>query len=159
MRAWLVAGNAENPCPRRRKAQGESGNSATTTIRARIRTGSKPIPESRCMPMRGFKKDFAATTAAHFMDPRSFRTLDGHDCLKGNDLSFRRRQVYLRDGAFCQECLRKGRRNYVGWERGEMHHKQGGLYGRHDDLSNLEWSCKPCHQARHVRVRWKPQII
>jgi hypothetical protein len=33
-----------------------------------------------------------------------------------------------------------------------MHHKQGGLVGRTDDLENLLWSCSPCHRGEHVQV-------
>lgn len=105
---------------------------------------------------RGAKIDHEATRSAHFEDPRSFRGLDGHDYLKGADIMLRRWKVYERDLGLCQPCLRKGRKNFVGWD-GDLHHKQGGLVGRHDDLSNLEWSCRPCHQREHVQVQWTPK--
>lgn len=103
--------------------------------------------------MRGAKIDREATRLAHFLDPRSFRSLDNHDYLKGKDVEPRRREVYLRDGGFCQVCRREGVRNFVGWQ-GEMHHVQGGLVGRHDDLENLEWICPAHHRATHVQVKW-----
>ncbi len=37
------------------------------------------------MSLRGFKKSIPDTKAAHFKDRRSFRSIDGHDLLFGED--------------------------------------------------------------------------
>jgi len=106
---------------------------------------------------RAAKIDREATRLAKFLDARSFRSLDGHDYLKGKDITLRRREVFARDYGKCQVCLRNGRSNHIGRQEGEMHHVQGGLVGRHDDLENLEWVCRFHHRMSHVQVRWTPK--
>ena len=83
------------------------------------------------------------------VDKRSFVGLDGHQYLKGDDISRRRREVFERDGYKCKVCGAA-----VDWETGELDHIQGGLVGRHDDMSNLQTICAPCHRAKHLHTRF-----
>jgi len=98
---------------------------------------------------RGAKVDKAETKHRGFMDRRSFVGQDGHEYLRGLDVSKRRDEVFERDRGICQKCgLQVSRSN------GHMHHIQGGLIGRNDDLENLQWLCFACHYIHHVRVKW-----
>lgn len=100
---------------------------------------------------RGAKIDREATAEAHFLDKRSFRSQDGHDYLKGDDIRERRQELYDRARGICEGCSQP---HAVHWIEGHMHHKKGGLVGRHDDLSNLLWVCSDWHRKQHVSTRW-----
>lgn len=100
---------------------------------------------------RGAKIDRTATAEAHFCDPRSFRSQDGHDYLKGDDIRTRRQEVYDRAKGICEGCRNPHR---VAWGPGQMHHKQGGLVGRNDDMENLQWVCASYHRSQHVQVQF-----
>lgn len=102
---------------------------------------------------RGTKIDREATKGCHFLDPRSFLSIDGHHYLKGDDIRERRTDVYERDKGICQKCG-----SFADWNRGHMHHLQGGLVGRCDDLTNLQWLCPPCHHKEHVQVKFSKKI-
>jgi hypothetical protein len=99
--------------------------------------------------MRGAKRDFPGTEEMNYIDPRSFLGLDGHEYLRGDDISERRRQVWQFAGGYCQVKQAPGCSGLVSWVDGELHHKQGGLVGRNDDMENLLWSCMACHRYEH----------
>jgi hypothetical protein len=99
--------------------------------------------------MRGAKRDNTETMARNFMDDRSFVSMDGHDYLYGDDIGDRRREVWERAHGYCEVKQAPGCSGLVSWVDGEMHHKQGGLVGRNDDMENLLWSCMACHRYEH----------
>lgn len=111
---------------------------------------------------RGAKRDNFETKLRHFRDPRSFCSINGHEYLYGKDVEPRRREVYERDHGICQMRAEDGDSPvdcdlFALWDDGEMHHIQGGLVGRCDCLHNVQWVCKPCHRASHVRPKWSSQ--
>ena len=98
---------------------------------------------------RAAKRDNTETVARNFMDERSFVSLDGHEYLYGDDIGDRRREVYERAKGVCEVRTSPHCQKAARWIDGEMHHKQGGLVGRNDDMENLLWSCLPCHRFEH----------
>lgn len=101
------------------------------------------------MSPRGAKRAFAATEAKNYLDPRSFVSLDSHEYLYGDDIGERRREVWERAHGYCEVKQAPGCSGLVSWIYGELHHKQGGLVGRNDDMENLLWSCMACHRYEH----------
>ena len=100
---------------------------------------------------RGAKRAFAATEEKNYLDPRSFVSLDGHEYLHGDDIGERRREVWERAKGYCEVRQAPNCSGLVSWTDGEMHHKQGGLVGRNDDMENLLWSCMACHRLEHAK--------
>jgi len=110
---------------------------------------------------RGAKVEKAETKHRRFMDRRSFVGQDGHEYLRGLDVSKRRDEVFERDRGICQQCVREGFEpidSYCSWTLGQMHHRQGGLVGRCDCLHNLEWICWAHHRDKHVRPKWTKDL-
>lgn len=98
---------------------------------------------------RGAKIDHESTAELGFVDDRSFRSIDGHDYLKGDDIRSRRQEVYDRDKGICRKCYTP-----VSWSYGHMDHVVGGLVGRCDCMHNVQWLCPDCHRAKHVQVQF-----
>ena len=96
------------------------------------------------MSLRGFKKSIPDTKAAHFKDRRSFRSIDGHDLLFGEDKRVRRCRIHSErnpDG--------------ISWVSGEWHH----LRNEHNRLRRCDcpegglWVRKNHALREHVQVR------
>lgn len=111
--------------------------------------------------MRGAKKDEPVSRLLFkngiLLDRRSFVSLNGnepHLFLKGEDVVRQRNRVFARSRNRCAKCKKP-----ITWESFEMHHRQAGLVGRHDDLSNLEAICHDCHARQHVQVQWTRRPI
>lgn len=100
---------------------------------------------------RGSKRDLAETAKRNFLDKRSFVSLDGHEYLRGKDMSALRLEVWERDRrcmlAISDHCF--GKRLTL--EYMQTDHIQGGNVGRCDCLHNLRAVCFPCHQLRTWR--------
>jgi hypothetical protein len=116
--------------------------------------------ENHQMP-RGAKRDNTETMARNFMDDRSFVCLQGHEYLYGDDIGDRRREVFERAKGKCELKNSPFCAGFTNWVDGEMHHKQGGLVGRNDDMENLLWACPNCHSWEHrKRTPWsKPEHV
>ena len=107
---------------------------------------------------RGFKIDPQATKemreAGRYVDPRSFRSICGHDILYGTDMGVRRAEVHVRDHGRCMLTLSPRCRGFANRRYGEVDHIIPRGKGGSDDLENLRWTCVPCHRLRHVHPRW-----
>jgi HNH endonuclease len=103
--------------------------------------------------MRGAKKDLAVTKLLRenglLLDKRSFVSLgcEPHLYLKGRDMMAQRERMWA-SKMICGIC------NEEIWDEWEVDHKQGGLVGRFDDLSNLQAVHPICHRQRHVHPKW-----
>jgi hypothetical protein len=108
---------------------------------------------------RGAKKDIAISRLlvknGLLLDKRSFVSLgpEPHLFLRGYDIVYQRQRVWSHSKDKCASCKRL--LSEVEWE---MDHIQGGMVGRHDDLSNLRALCRDCHRKRHVQVQWGKRV-
>jgi|SRR5579859_7359 len=116
----------------------------------RSRRKARRTRKGKALSHRSSSIDVERTTAANFLDRRSFWHRNGHVYLKGKDASAARDRISMRDRGICQLQL-EGCRG-LAW-RGELEHKQGGFgLQRCWCDHNLRWSCKPCHAKKHGRV-------
>jgi len=53
------------------------------------------------------------------------------------------RAVKARDRSICQKCRKLA-------PNGEVDHKINRARGGRDELSNLQWMCKPCHRIKTI---------
>lgn len=99
---------------------------------------------------RGHKPDRELTRVRHetgvYVSPKSFVDIEGHEFLKGADMSRRHDEVWKRDKFRCVHC------NAAVANAGlEVHHRLPKGRGGSDDLDNLELACRECHKGIHNR--------
>lgn len=103
---------------------------------------------------RGFHRDAEATAAKGYKHTRSFVDLHGGEHLYGEDMTFRRQQVYNAAHGRCQSQESPHCRGWISWEGMEMDHIEGRI---NDNQDNLRAVCVPCHRFKHVHPKWTPK--
>jgi hypothetical protein len=73
-----------------------------------------------------------------------------------------RRRVFQRSGGFCEVIKANGKKcgTYARWDgigKGDLSHIKHGAKGPGDVDSNVLWSCRPCHSARHPGPQFAAQ--
>jgi hypothetical protein len=109
---------------------------------------------------RGFKRSIPLKKEAGFVDKRSWRSIDGHDLLRGADKSARRTEIAQRDNFICQIC---GDDAFPRADRGdgEWRHlaNEHNGFKRCDCMEGGEWAHHACHfAADHPGVQWTKKI-
>src|SRR3990172_9283127 len=113
----------------------------------------KPLRKDRISA----KRDVSATAAQKNLDKRSHRTLDGKELLYGDDMSWRRVEVYARYRGRCAKCGVALKSDLEGaMELDHIIPKGSNGVDRDDSAGNLRplggpWACK-CHRgAKHSK--------
>jgi hypothetical protein len=98
---------------------------------------------------RGFKKDIPETKRLRkegvYRDKRSFRSVDGHDLLRGDDTSCRRIEI---------AALKNPEQ--IPYDEGHWHHVRGphNNFRRCDCVEGGVFIRPKEHLKEHVQVRW-----